>query len=159
MRGGDEKNSRPLQPLKRRHRLTGRYPPKVQAAKVKALLGREAEYRAKIFKEESVRVRHVTCGTFSCLNHKSEYPCTFGEKCKFRHVEEDGQPSKKSKKSSEKRSVALLKESIQLGCVSSRSLSENFFYGKKIGIKSHRRILQGNVALHQYSYARRNSKV
>ena len=63
MRGGDEKNNRPLQPLKRRHRLTGRYPPKVQAVKVKALLGQEAEYRAKIFREESARIRHVTCGT------------------------------------------------------------------------------------------------
>ena len=45
----DEKNNRPLQSLKRWHRLTGTCPPKVQAVKVKALLGREAEYRATIF--------------------------------------------------------------------------------------------------------------
>ena len=42
----DEKNIRPLQRLKRRHRLTGRYPPNVQAVKVKTFLGREAEYHA-----------------------------------------------------------------------------------------------------------------
>ena len=53
-----------------------------------------------------------------CLNYKSETGCAYGKKCRFRHVEIDGQPSKKSKKSGGKGSVALLKESIQLGCVS-----------------------------------------
>ena len=63
----DEKNIRPLQRLKRRHRLTGRYPSKVQAVKVKAFLGREAEHHAQIFLEESARIRHVTCGTLPCV--------------------------------------------------------------------------------------------
>ena len=77
---------------------------------MKALLGRETEYRAKIFLQESVRIRHVICGTLPvCLNYKSKYGTTYGEKCKFRHVEVDGQPSKKSKKSGGKGSVALLK--------------------------------------------------
>ena len=43
------------------------------------------------------------------------------EKCRFRHAEVDGQPSKKSKKSGVQGSVALLKESKQLGCVSQDS--------------------------------------
>ena len=34
-----------------------------------------------------------------CLNYKSESGCTYGEKCRFRHVDVDGKPSKKSKKS------------------------------------------------------------
>ena len=56
-----------------------------------------------------------------CCNYRSESGCTYGEKCKFRHVEADGKPSKKSKKSGGKGSVALLKESLQLGCASHNS--------------------------------------
>ena len=41
--------------------------------------------------------------------------------CFFRHVEAEEQPSKKSKKGGAKGSVALLKESTQLGCVSQDS--------------------------------------
>ena len=50
-----------------------------------------------------------------CLNYKSETGCACGKKCRFRHVEIDSQPSRKSNKSRGKGSVALLKESIQLG--------------------------------------------
>ena len=42
-----------------------------------------------------------------CLNYKSESDCTYDEKYRFRHVETDGQPSKKSNKSGAK---DLLKE-------------------------------------------------
>ena len=45
----------------------------------------------------------------------------------FRHVEAEERPSKKSKKGGAKGSVALLKESTQLGCVSQDS------YPKKSG--------------------------
>ena len=34
-----------------------------------------------------------------CLKCKSESECKFDEKCRFRHAEVDGRPSKKSKKS------------------------------------------------------------
>ena len=34
-----------------------------------------------------------------CLNYKSESGCKYGEKCRFRHAEVDGQPQKKPKKS------------------------------------------------------------
>ena len=53
-----------------------------------------------------------------CQNYKSQSGCTFGDKCLFRNLEVDRQPNSKSKKSGGKGSVALLKESIQLGCVS-----------------------------------------
>ena len=52
-----------------------------------------------------------------CLNHKSEPGCLYGDKCHFRHTEAGRQPSKKSEKSGGKGSVALLEETIQLGCV------------------------------------------
>ena len=55
------------------------------------------------------------------MNHKSESGCKYGDKCHFRHTEGGGQPSKKSKKSGAKGSVALLKETAQLGCVSQDS--------------------------------------
>ena len=41
--------------------------------------------------------------------------------CYFRHVEAEEKPSKKLKKGGAKGSVALLKESVQLGCVSQDS--------------------------------------
>ena len=43
------------------------------------------------------------------------------DRCHFRHTEADGQPSEKVKAKWRKRSVALLKENIQLGCVSQDS--------------------------------------
>ena len=53
----------------------------------------------------------------------------FGEKCVFRHSEVDCQPSKKPKKSGGKGSVALLKNSKQLGCsrIWSRRNPSRFF--------------------------------
>ena len=56
-----------------------------------------------------------------CQNYKSETGCIYGNRCCFRHVEADEKPNKKSKKGGAKGSVALLKESIQLGCVSQDS--------------------------------------
>ena len=53
-----------------------------------------------------------------CHNYKSEAGCKFGDHCLSRHTEADRQPSKKSKEGGGKGSVALLKESIQMGCVS-----------------------------------------
>ena len=57
----------------------------------------------------------------ACQNYQSETGCIYGNKCYFRHVEADETPSKKSKKDGAKGSVALLKESTQLGCVSQDS--------------------------------------
>ena len=71
-----------------------------------------------------------------CLNYKSESGCTCGEKCRFRHVEADGQPSKKSKKSGVKGPVDLLKESIQMGCVSQDSQPKNSILRKEGKLRS-----------------------
>ena len=47
--------------------------------------------------------------------------------CFFRHVEAEEKSSKKSKKGGAKGSVALLKESAQLGCVSQDSYPRSSF--------------------------------
>ena len=54
-----------------------------------------------------------------------------GDKCHFRHVETKGKPNKKSKKGGAKGSVAILKQSIALGCVSQGSYPKNLFYVNK----------------------------
>ena len=56
-----------------------------------------------------------------CLNYKSEKGCVHGDTCHFRHVEAEGKSNKRSKKGGAKRSVAILKESSQKGCVSQDS--------------------------------------
>ena len=48
--------------------------------------------------------------------YMSETGCKCGRTCFFRHVEAEEKPSKESKKGGAKGSVALLKESTQLGC-------------------------------------------
>ena len=58
-------------------------------------------------------------------NYKSETGCTCGGKCFFRHVEAEEKTSRKSKKDGAKGSVALLKESARLGCVSQDSYPRN----------------------------------
>ena len=62
-----------------------------------------------------------------CLNCKSEKGCVLGDKCDFRHVEAERKPNKKSKKGAAKGSVAILKESIQLGCVSQDSYPRRIY--------------------------------
>ena len=52
-----------------------------------------------------------------CLFYKSENGCRFGEKCSYAHRQVDEQPSKRSKKNGDKRAVAMLKITRQLGCV------------------------------------------
>ena len=71
-----------------------------------------------------------------------------GRTCFFRDVEADEKPSKKSKKGVAKASVALLKESTQLGCVSQDSHPRKSILRErgKIGIKTRRQILQRHLA-------------
>ena len=56
-----------------------------------------------------------------CQNYKSETGCKYGRTCFFRHVAAEGTPNERSKKGGAKGSVAILKESIQLGCASQDS--------------------------------------
>ena len=63
-----------------------------------------------------------------CFNYKSESGCTCGEKCRL--------PSKKPKKSGVKRPVDLLKESIQMSCVSQDSHPKNSILRKEGKLRS-----------------------
>ena len=73
--------------------------------------------RYKIAKTRSCRFWHPPV----CQNYMSDTRCIHGDKCRFRHVQADGQPSGKSKKDGAKGSVSLLKESTQLGYFSQDS--------------------------------------
>ena len=103
----DIKNKRPLPHQKRRHRLTKSYRPNVQATEGIILLELEADFRAELSSMQSARTRHVIIGTLeSVLLTSLKQDAFFGIKCRFRHVEADGQPDRKSKKSGDKGSVA-----------------------------------------------------
>ena len=89
---------------------------------------------------------HVIFGILPCLNYKSESGCQYGDKCRFPHVEAEEKPSKKSKKDGAKGSVALLKDSTRLVCVSQeRKLGSKhavkFFTGTWHQIKNREREL------------------
>ena len=53
----------------------------------------------------------------ACLFYKSEKECKFRDKCSYAHRQVDEQPSQKSKKNGDKISVAILKNTRQLGCL------------------------------------------
>ena len=88
----------------------------------------------------------MICGSLPySLNHKSESGCKYGEKCDFLQTEAGG--STKVKKSGGKGSVAWLKETIQLGCVSQDSPQrKSMLRERKIGIKLHSPIFQNRDA-------------
>ena len=66
--------------------------------------------------------RHVNCGTLPCLNYKSETKGVFlATNAIFDMLRQKGKPSKRSKTGGAKGSVAILKESLQLGSVSQDS--------------------------------------
>ena len=93
---------------------------------MKALQTKGAKFRADT---AIVIIRRVAIGILPYC--KSETGCKFGNECYFRHVEADEKPSKKSKKSGVKGSVALLMESIPLGSVSQDSHPRMSILGKK----------------------------
>ena len=76
-----------------------------------------------------------------CLTFKSDKGCKYGDKCRFRHVEVDVQPSKKSKKSGVTGSVAFFFGVYTIGFCVSWFSSEKIYSTerRKIGIESHRR--------------------
>ena len=84
----------------------------------KVLLEREAELRVEISEGESVRIRRVVIGTFSCV----QIGCLNQDANMATDADSDtlklmGSSVKKSKNSCVKGSVALRKESTPLGCV------------------------------------------
>ena len=62
-----KKDNRLLLHQKRKHRLTERYPQKVQVAEGK-VLEQEAGFRSEITSGESVRALHVIFGTLPCVS-------------------------------------------------------------------------------------------
>ena len=71
------------------------------------------------------------------------------EKCRFRHVEAEEKPIKKSKKGGAKVPVALFIDGVYTsGLRITRILSEKIYstWRRQIEIKSHSQILQGHVA-------------
>ena len=52
-----------------------------------------------------------------CQLYRFESVCKFGDKCSLAHRQVEGQPSKKPKMDGDKRTVAMLKDVRQLGCV------------------------------------------
>ena len=119
--GKDEKDDRLLlHPIRRQNRLTARdiNPHRDQAVnRGNSSDKSEIPCRFKFCKDPSCKFWHLPV----CLKYKSEKGCVHGDKCHFRHVEAEGKPNKKSKKGGAKGSVAILKESIKLGCVSQDS--------------------------------------
>ena len=80
-------------------------------------LVKEDELRADI-KVESVRARHVIVGTLPCVSITSlNQDAKTAKNADSDTLRLYGQPSKKCKKSGVKGSVALMKESFQLGCL------------------------------------------
>ena len=85
-----------------------------------------------------------------CQNHKSERGCIYGDKFHFRHVEAEGKPSKRSKKGGAKGSGSILKESIQLVCVSQDSHPRKSFLRepRRLGSKRAVKFLKMHLTPH-----------
>ena len=147
----NEKNDRLLLPLKRRHRQTGKCPPKVQAAEVKALLGREAENSAKNLLEESVRIRHVICGISRVLQLQVRIRMQVWWQMSFQTPWGWWTAQQRVREKWWKRLSCLIEGVCTIGLCISRFLSEKFYstWKRKMGIKSHRQILTRHVAPHK----------
>ena len=72
-----------------------------------------------------------------------------GRTCFFRHVDAEEKLSKKSKKGVAKGSVALLKESTQLGCVSQDSHPRKYILREKGKLGSNRAVKFSQGTWHQ----------
>ena len=106
----------------RSHRLTEENTRKVLVPEDKALLEEKAECRAIFSSNESVRTRRVIIGTLPYVKITSVRQDAYMAMIAVSYIfEAEEKPSKKSKKGAAKGSVALLKDSIQLGCVSQDS--------------------------------------
>ena len=82
----------------------------------------EVRFRAEISLGESVRIRHVIFGTLPCVSLTSlNQDAHMAINADSDMLRRRKKPSKKSKKGGAKGSVALLKESVSLGCVSQDS--------------------------------------
>ena len=115
-----------------------------------------------------------------CLNYKSEKGCVYAGKCRFRHVEVEGKPNKKSKKGGAKGWVDIIKEFTQLGCASQDSYPRKSFLRSRGKVrtkdavkfsngtwhqikirerKGNREVLSKSVRLTSVFFARQNSRI
>ena len=127
----DEKDNHPLLHQKRRHRLTERCPQQVQAAEGESPSGTRGRIPCRHFlggkyTNPSCDFRHPPV----CLSYRSESGCKDGDQCRFRHVEVDGQPSKRSKKSGVKGSVAYARSLYNRVVCLKILIRESLFCGK-----------------------------
>ena len=114
----DKKNRRPLLHMRRRHRLTKSYPQKVQATEARPLLEQEAEIRAEVSSKESARTRHVIVGTVPCVLITSmKQHAHMEQSADFDMLRRRRSPARSRRKVVGQGSVALVKDSTQLGCV------------------------------------------
>ena len=80
-----------------RAQTDGKIPSKSSGRRGESRSGTRAGFRAEISSGESVRTRHVIVGTLPCVSITSlNHDAHMAKKCRFRHVEADGQPSKES---------------------------------------------------------------
>ena len=136
----DKNDNRRLLHQKRRHKLTERNHQKVHVADGKFFWNKKpnsvSTFREGKYNNLSSNYWHPPM----CPNYKCETGCTFGYGCYFGHVEAEEKPSKKSKKGGAEGSVALLKESIQLGCVSQDSHPKIYFPREEGKLASNRTV-------------------
>ena len=124
----------------------GKIPSKSSGRKRESPSGKGGRIAFRSFVRERARSGHVIIGTLPCLSiYKSESGCTKGEKCRFWHVEVDGEPSKKVEEKWCQRTSCLTEGVYTKGLCVSRFPSEQIYFTWiwKIGNKTHRQILQG----------------
>ena len=136
---GDEKDDCPLPHQIRKPRLTAREKNPQKHKATRNLFKRKERNSVPLqnCKNPSWKFWHPPV----CRNYMSETGCECGRTCFFRHVEAEEKPRKKSKKGGAKGSVASLKDSTQLVCVSQDSytrksiLREEGTWGSKHAVK------------------------
>ena len=126
----------------RRPRLTARYPQKSSGNRGESPSDKRGRIPCRHIKFNNPSCNSGILPCVSITNLKKG--CVHGDKGHFRHVEAEERPSKKSKKDGAKGSVALLKESAQVGCVSQDSHPRKSILREsgKLGSKTRRQLLQ-----------------
>ena len=129
----ERRRTRPLLLPNRRHKLTEEDLRKGTLQGKVVHPERKVKNSARITSKEIVRIRRVVIGILPYVKITNlNRDAHFGDKCMFRHAEADSQPSKKSKKSGVKGSVACLKKSKHVGCVFQDTVTPKSrrFYGR-----------------------------
>ena len=161
----DKKDNRPLLHQKAKAQRDGKIPSKSSGR-------REECTRGRIPRQHVLRGKctNPSCNFWHppvCLNYKSESGCKHGDKCRLRHTEVDGQPSKKSKKSGVKGFSGFIEGvSIHLGCVAQDSYPRKYILREAGNLRSNHTVKFSKGTWHHMkksgkkgSIARRHSEV